>query len=212
MDMHLPPPAGWPAQWPWPLPQPAPAEMTIPFASDGLVPKVYDDQWIKHRIPYTIPGELEVAANSSGNFFPEDVFKNAASKPFEIHWINVRLTAISNDTPRFIYDPQPTTLNKHVRLKFTEVETEQNLNKAMQLVDPLLEDDSLTWRWPIPYTISNQSGFNVQVDATVLPRYCVEISSATDQDCTATVVAVPYVRVEITFIGYFLVLAPPSEA
>jgi hypothetical protein len=207
------PPPGWPEQWPWPLPGHAYAAdaPVLPYASRGLVPSTFADQWIKFRIPYTMPGEMVIDANSSGNFFPEDVFNNASDKPFEVWRMVVRLTAVTDDDPRFIYDPQPTTLGKHVRIQVHDTSFETRMNKAMQLVDGLQKDDELTWEWEVPYTIVRSQAFSVQADATALPRYCLEVINLADVNCTTAVVAVPAVRVEVTFQGYFLILQPPSE-
>lgn len=208
-----PAPQGWPAHWPWPLPQePIPASAPVlPYAGRGIVPATYADQWIKFRIPYTMPAELVVAANTNNNAFAADVFKNDTDKPFEVWRMICRLTAMTADTPPFIFEPQPPSLNKHVRIRVIDTAFEARLNKAMQLVDSIQADDSLSWEWECPYTIVRAQGFNVEVDATVLPRYCVEVVNAADVNCTTAVVAVAQVRVEISFQGYLLVLAPPSE-
>lgn len=210
--MQAPPP-GWPAQWPWPLPQdPMPASAPVlPYPSRGLVPSVYADQWIKFRIPYTMHAELVVTALTNNNAFNADNFKNDSDKPFECWRMNVRLTAQTADAPPFIYEPQPASLYKHVRIRVTDTAFDARLNKAMQLVDSLQADDSLSWEWEVPYTIVNGQGFQVECDALALPRYCLEVVNAADVNCTTAVVAVPTVRVEITFVGYLLILAPPSE-
>jgi len=212
--MMTPAPQGWPAHWPWPLPQePIPASAPVlPYAGRGLVPSTYGDQWIKFRIPYSMPGEQTILANTANNAFPADVFKNDTDKPFEIWRAIVRLTAQSTDAPPFIYEPQPASLSKHVRIRIVDTAFESRLNKAMQLVDSLQADDSLTWEWEVPYTIVRAQGFNVECDALALPRYCVEVVNLADINCTTAVVAVPSVRVEVTFEGFLLVLAPPSES
>lgn len=211
--MQLPRPHDWPSHWPWPISSdPIPADAPVlPYAARGLVPSTFADQWIKFRIPYTMPGELTVLADSANNAFAADIFKNDTDKPFECWRMNVRLTAQSVDTPPFIYEPQPPTIDKHVRIRVVDTAFESRLNKAMQLVDTVRSDDSLSWEWEVPYTVVRAQGFNVECDALALPRYCVEIENATDVNCAATVVAVPAVRVEVTFQGYLLILAPPSN-
>jgi hypothetical protein len=211
--MQVQKPFDWPAHWPWPISaEPIPADVPIlPYASRGLVPATFADQFIKFRIPYTMPAELVVLANTANNGFPADVFKNDADKPFEVWRMIVKLTAESVDAPPFIFDPQPTTLAKHVRIRVVDTSFESRLTKAMNLVDTIQTDNALTWEWEVPYTIVRAQGFQVDVDATALPRYCLEVINLADVDCTAAIVAVPAVRVEIAFQGYFLVLAPPSE-
>ena len=213
--MYPPRPIDWPNHWPWPVPTYGPdAEQNapvLPYASRGLVPSTFGDQWIKFRIPYTMPGETTILANTANNAFNADTFKNDTDKPFEVWRVLIRLTAQTVDVPPFIYDPQPATLDKHVRIRIIDTAFESRLNKAMQLVDTLRKDNELTWEWEVPYTIVNAQGFNVECDAATLPRYCIEVVNLADVDCTAAIVAVPAVRVEVTFQGYLLVLAPPSE-
>jgi hypothetical protein len=210
----MPAPQGWPAHWPWPLPsEPIPASAPVlPYPSRGLVPSTFADRWIKFRIPYSMPAEQVVLANQSNIAFPADVFKLDTDKPMEVWRMTVRLTAQSVDAVPFIYEPQPASLNKHVRLRILDTAYESRMTKAMHLVDTLQADDSLTWEWEVPYTIVNNQGFTVEVDALALPRYCVQVISLADPDCTDGIVAVPAVRVEVTFQGYHLILAPPSEA
>jgi hypothetical protein len=158
-----------------------------------------------------MPAEMTVLANTANNAFPADVFKLDTDKPFEIWRMIVRLTAQSVDVPPFIFEPQPASLNKHVRLRVVDTAFESRMNKAMQLVDSLQKDDELCWEWEVPYTVVRAQGFSVDVDALTLPRYCLEVANLADVNCTATIVGVPAVRVEVTFQGYLLILAPPSE-
>jgi hypothetical protein len=184
-----------------------PLQYAAHYASRGLVPTHFNGQWIIGRYPYTMPAERVVAASTQGDYFPEDVFRNSTSHPFEVWRMLIRLTGVSDDTPPYIYDPQPTTLNKHVRIRVNDVSHDRFLNRAMQLVDSVLLDNSLTWEWEVPYTLDQSNGLMVQVDTTVLPEYCVPDLDE-GQDCDEDVVQIAQVRVEVVFQGFMLILGP----
>lgn len=182
----------------------------LPVPARGLTPTVFADQLIKFRIPYSMPGELLQLASQPGVMFPEDVFRHAIDKPFEIWRAIVRLTALDNSTPPLVFEPQPTTLEKRVRLRFRDTAKNESMMAAPHLVDTLITGDEGTWEWEVPYTLVRSEGFEVQVDTAVFTTFCI-LDNFNANNCAAALATMTNMRIEITFEGYLLVLQPASE-
>lgn len=178
---------------------------------NGLIPTDWADQIIKFRIPYSMPGELVVEADATAEQFNEATFLNTIDKPFEIHRMHVALTGINVvEADVIILEPQPTTLDRRVRLRLEDTAKNQVLFKSPHLVSTLQKLNEQTWEWEVPYTIGKQEGFTLSVDTDVLPSICqIDTSDATCE--TSEVVAVNRVRVEVAFQGYLIVLRPADS-
>ncbi len=154
------------------------------------VPEKYNGRRIKFRSPYTMPGELVLAAGALNTPFPEATFLQTVDKPFEIWDVVLRAAQSVGDTPFLpVADPAP-SIDQFWRIRMQDLSKNQNITKNAQLVATLVDNDDDIWRWPIPYTIIRAEGFDISVD-NLLP--------------------VNFLRAEITFRGYLLVLEPPSE-
>lgn len=178
---------------------------------DTHFPQYFADQFIKFRIPYSMPGELIVDPSENGNFFPEATFLHNLDKPFEIHRMMVRLTALDDaTTPPTIFEPQPTTLQKRIRLRIQDTSKNEPLTKAANLVDTIQDDLTEAWNWQMPYTLVRSEGLQVQVDSLAFPTYCIpDVADCPNNAGIAAVV--DQVRVEISFQGYLIVIQPASE-
>jgi hypothetical protein len=152
------------------------------------VPTHYNGMRIKFRVPYTMPGELDVAAGGAGIDFPEATFLHSVELPFEIWDLSIDAAQLNdNDVP--IAAPAP-GIGHFWRLRIQDVSKNQLITKNAQLVQTLTTRNEGIWYWRIPYTIVRAEGFQVAVD-NLLPA--------------ATL------RAEITFRGFLIVLEPPSE-
>lgn len=162
---------------------------------NSIIPAAYADQYIKFRVPYTMPGEIIVDASQTGVFFPEAIFIHNVDKPFEIERMRVGLTAL--DENNAVLAVQPPTLRKRVRLNIEDVSKNESITKAAALVDTLVSgpdsDEGSTWEWYVPYTIERSEGLSIGIDTQALP-------AGTDK-----------VRVEIVFQGSLIVIQPASE-
>ncbi len=165
---------------------------------------------ISFRIPYNISGEMDVAPNQSGVVYPEATFLHNVDKPFEIHRTIIRLTA--KNANGVILEPQPTTLDERIRLRITDFSKNENLTKVSTLVQTLVNAFTKTWELEEPYTLVRSEGLQVQVDSLAYPSIC-QVDGTAQTPCIATPIFTPvaFVRVEVNFQGYLLVVAPPSE-
>jgi hypothetical protein len=138
-----------------------------------------------------MPGELVVQPNASGVFFPEATFLTNVDKPFEIDRLQVRLTALDED--KKVLDVQPAGLDRRVRLSIQDTSKNEKLTKSAQMVSTLISRNVGSWEWYVPYTMVRSEGFAIGIDTLDLPA------------------GTSYVRVEISFQGSLIVIAPPSE-
>jgi hypothetical protein len=161
----------------------------------GRLPVEFAGKEITFRIPYSMPGEMQLEADSQGVQFPEATFLHNVEKCFEIHRVLVRLTALDDSTPPVILTTQPTILDKLTRLRITDTSKNEVLTKNAQLVDSMLKDNERTWEWEDPYTLVRSEGFQVAVDTEAGYPAGTEV-----------------IRVEITFQGYLIVIGAPGES
>lgn len=161
---------------------------------NSVIPSTFAQQTIKFRIPYTMAGEKTSEANSSGNQFADATFIVNIDKPFEIERMYVRLTSL--DDQNLIVVPTQTDLKKRVRITLQDLSKNQDMTKAVQLVDTLISSEqgsAGSWEWYSPYTMVRAEGFVVAYDVLAL------VAPATK------------VRVEVSFQGSLIVIQPASE-
>ncbi len=155
------------------------------------IPTHFAGQRIKFRVPYSMPGELVVANATTGVEFPEASFLHNIELAFEIWAVHLGASQLdANGNPQAAPAPG---INKFWRVRIQDVSKNQLITKNAQLVAGLTDDDTNTWFWRVPYTLVRAEGFLVSVD-NLLP-------AAPGND----------LRAEITYRGFLLVLAPPSE-
>lgn len=175
----------------------------------GRLPPRFAGRDITFRIPYTMPGELDLEPEKNGVVFPEATFLHNVDKPFEIHRLIVRLTALNEDDEGnfLVQEVQPDTLSRRVSMRVTDFSKNENLTKSATKVSQLLALNTGFWEWEEPYTLVRSEGFQVQIDTGLFPTVCVP-----GPDCGELIaVETAKVRVEIGFQGFLVVVAPPSE-
>lgn len=175
----------------------------------GRLPLQFAGKDITFRIPYNIAAELDVGPNLSGVVFPEASFLHNVDKPFEIHRTRIGLTAKGTPegfTQPTVLEPQPTTLEKRVRMRILDFSKNENLTKSATLVSQLLQKNTGAWDLEEPYTIVRSEGFQVQLDTQDYPAVVV-----LNENIEPERVEVQFIRVEVNFQGYLDIIGPPSE-
>lgn len=146
---------------------------------------------IKYRVPYTIAGELIVAAGGANTPFPAATFLNTVDKPFEIREVNLQASQSLLGGANFIPIAEPApSIDKFWRLRMRDVSRNQEITKNAQLAATLKRTNSNVWFWDDFAYIERAEGYEIAID---------------------NLLAANFLRAEITFEGYLLVLAPPSE-
>jgi hypothetical protein len=175
----------------------------------GRLPLQFAGKDITFRIPYNLAAELDVGPNLSGVVFPEASFLHNVDKPFEVHRVKIGLTAKGTPdgfTSPTVLEPQPTTMDKRIRLKMLDFSKNENLMKSSTLVSQLLQKNTGAWDLEEPYTIVRSEGFQVQIDTQDYPAVVI-----LDGNIEPERVDVQFCRVEVNFQGYLDIIGPPSE-
>jgi hypothetical protein len=105
-----------------------------------------------------------------------------------------------------VLEPQPTTLEKRVRMRILDFAKNENLTKSATLVSQLLQKNTGAWDLEEPYTIVRSEGFQVQIDTQDYPAVVI-----LDANIEPERVDVQFVRIEVNFQGYLDIIGPPSE-
>jgi hypothetical protein len=181
-----------------------------PLGLNGHVPAEFADQTIKFRIPYTMYAEVVVNPSTNGQFFPEGSFLHSLDKPLEVWRMRCILTARDNSATPVVFEPQPATLGRRIRLSVRDLSKNEPLTSDPSMVDALQTSNFETWEWDVPYTITRQEGFVVQADAAAFPLTCVN-QAADGAACNSISRQVATVMASISFQGFLIVLQPASE-
>lgn len=163
----------------------------------GRLPSEFAGRKITFRVPYHIAGELTVAASAVGIQFPEATFLHNTDKPFEIHRVIPRLTALDVNGVVLVAQPADMMLERLTRLRLFDFSKNEGLTKTTSLVHSLVKGTSeRTWEWAEPFYLVRSEGFQVTVDNLAAPAFVAGYVST---------------RVEVSFQGFEVVVAPPSQ-
>ncbi len=161
----------------------------------GRLPAKFADKIITFRVPYSMPGELILGSAQPGQQFPEATFLHNIDKPFEIHRVLLRTTAMDSAAPPVVVNPQPVDhlTDKLIRVRINDTAKNEQLTKNAHLLDTLITDNRRTWEWEDPYTLVRSEGFQVSIDSLTF------------------FAGLDNIRVEVAFQGFLIIIAPPTE-
>jgi len=163
----------------------------------GRLPTTWANKIITMRTPYEMDGELTITSGQSGQQFPDATFANNIDKPFEIHRMIPRITALDSSGVALEEQPSQDLLASLVRLSITDLGKNTPLTKSPTLMNLFTKGSSeRTWEFADPYYIIRTELIQIVVDAVTYP----------DIDLLASL------RVEVSFQGFLLVVAPSSES
>src|SRR5262249_27405472 len=135
--------------------------------------------------------------------FPEATFLQNSDKPMEVHRMLARVTPLDGDGNVILLTEQTyKSLLRCVRVRIQDVSKNQLITKNTQLLSDLLDDSTGIWEWYDPYTMSRSEGFEVAFDFLTFNAAAL----ALPQGAT-----IAQLRLEITFEGYLIVIAPPTN-
>jgi hypothetical protein len=175
----------------------------------AYAPTHFIDREILWTIPYSMPGELVLGPNETGVPFPEPQFMHNVDKPFEIWRMIARTTGMVGPSVEdaVVSETQPLTLDRRVRLAIQDTSKNERVTKNPQLISSFQKANEMSWEWdPRPYTIIRQEGLQVMASTQGFPSVC-----APNADCEPVLTPITFTRIEVTFEGWLLVLAPPSN-
>lgn len=163
----------------------------------GRLPSHFAQRLVTYRQPWGMYGEIILTSGQTGIPYPEATFLNATDKPFEIHRMIPRITALDNAGVPLVTTPSEfDQLLNLVKISITDLGKNTPLQKSATRLRNLVKGSSeLTWEWADPYYLIRTEQFNVVLDADPFPAIAGLVS----------------LRVELAFQGFFVVIAPPSE-
>lgn len=163
----------------------------------GRLPDMWAQRRITMRIPYEMDGELTLTSGQAGVQFPEATFMNNVDKPFEIHRVIPRVTAVDTNGVPLPTQPSQELLSELVRVLMTDIGKNSPMTKSPTLIALLTKGSSeRTWEWADPYYLIRSESIQIVCDALTFP----------------TIDNLAALRVEFAFQGYLVVVAPPSES
>jgi hypothetical protein len=163
----------------------------------GRLPEYWAGRKITMRIPYEMPGELNMVSLQAGNQFPDATFQHNVDKPFEVHRCKPVIVALDN--AGLVLDPQPDqlTLQSMLRVRVADLGKNEMMTKSPSLISLLVKGTAeATWEWAEPYTIERSESFQVVCDAVSFANFADVVT----------------LRVGWAFQGFLIVVAPPSES
>lgn len=148
------------------------------------------------RQPWGMYGELIITSGQTGRPFPEATFLNATDKPFEIHRMIPRITALDSSNVPLPVQPDQFSMLALVKCSISDLGKNTPLQRSATRLRSLTKGTSeLTWEWADPYYLVRTEQFQVTLDADPFP----------------VIASLSSLRVELEFEGFFVVIAPPSE-
>ncbi len=166
----------------------------------GRPPEMWAGRKITMRIPYEMPGELILTTLQTGIQFPDATFLHNVDKPFEIHRVKPVVQSLDNaglPVSGANQLTQEVALNM-IRARISDLGKNELMTKAPTLLSLLVKGTAeQTWEWAEPYTIVRAENMQVVADALSFANLAGGVTQ---------------LRFGLAFVGFLLVVAPPSES
>jgi len=142
-------------------------------------------------------GEVTLTSAQAGKTFPEGTFLNSTDKPFEIHRLIPRITALDGNGVALVTQPDEEFMLSMVKCSILDLGKTTPLQRAPTRLRSMLKGSAeQTWEWADPYYLVKSEQFQITNDADTFPA----------------ITSLVTLRVELNFEGFLLTIAPPSEA
>lgn len=167
----------------------------------GRLPSHWAEKLITMRIPYEMDGELTLTSGATGQQFPDATFANNIDKPFEIHRMIPRVTALDSTGVALATQPDQDLMQSLLRVAITDLGKNTPLTKSPTILNLLTKGSSeRTWEWAEPYYLIRTELIQIVADALTFPANPAPIDDLNG------------LRLEISFQGFLIVVAPASES
>jgi hypothetical protein len=164
----------------------------------GRMPTHHKGKRIIERVPFTMGGEIMMAISTANTIFPDTTFSHQEPAPFEVHAVIIRATTF--DINGDMIEPQNTTLPRSYQVMVEDRSTSIPLTARFNRVFDLGKADEQESCFDQPHTIEKSGGLRVAV--TTGNFIVLSVPAAT---------VVVRVRIEVTFLGYKLMLAEKKK-
>lgn len=166
----------------------------------GRLPDQFAGRVITYREPYAMEGVAIVQSAQSGFQFPPGTFTHASDKPFEVHRMIPRIFGLTSDNILVDCDEQ-CTLDYYlglVRIRFNDLGKTMELQQSSTYLASLVKGSSEnTWEFAQPMYMAKGELVAVYLDVDTFPNGFDDLIAS--------------LRVHITFEGFQLIVAPPSD-
>lgn len=152
---------------------------------------------IMFRVPQVMRTVWDFTTGLNNQSFPTAPVTHAVDLPFEVHRMIPRVAAYDEDGVILGEQPPEDLMNALISVRIRDFGKNNSLTKSMTALDNLVRGSSeRTWEWADPYYLKQGDGFEV-----------------TGRSATFPVLAdVVTLRVNLTFEGFLVVMAPPTGA
>jgi len=162
----------------------------------GRLPDTFAGQRISPmRPPFVMSGSLTMPSATGPTQFPASTFMVTEDKPFEIHRMIPRVIALdasSNPAEGVAED----LMLRLISVQVLDLGKNQEFTKqAVPLHDLIKGTTERTWEWAEPYYLRKGENFIINLTSATYPAVLAGLS----------------IRVQISFGGFLVVVAPPSD-
>lgn len=165
----------------------------------GRLPAHFAKREITFRAPYEMYGEKALESAQKNIPFADSTYMNATDRPFEIHRMIPRCVALDSNDVALSVQPDQELMQALVRIFVLDLGKNNPFMKNATPLDNLVKGTSeRTWEFAEPYYLAKGEQITINATADTYP-------------VAAPFADVNSIQVRITFEGFFLTLAPPSE-
>lgn len=162
----------------------------------GRLPATYAGMPIMFRVPFVMQTTKIITSGQNGVSFPEAPVTHGIDKPFEVHRMIPRITGLDSDDVPLYVQPDDDLMAALVSITLRDFGKNQTLLKVPSAINSLTRGSAeRTWEWAEPYYLKQGDGFEIGARAVDFPD-----SYTADG-----------LRVQISFEGFLVVLAPPMD-
>jgi hypothetical protein len=160
----------------------------------------FNGRRVVFRLPYTMTTEVVVKGEAKGVTAKDTDLMHRMDKPFEVQRIMLRLTGL--DTDGRVLDPQPTVLDRLVKVRLTDVSKNERISNDLPF--RRLPGGEAVWAPSAPIVMVRTEGFEAMFETRKF-----ELAAPDTPDAKASSLAL--IRVQLSLEGETLVLAPSME-
>lgn len=162
----------------------------------GRLPATYAGIPIMFRVPFIMQTTKVLTTAQNGVSFPEASVTHGIDKPFEVHRMIPRITGLDGSDVILFAQPDDDLMESLINVTIRDFGKNQALVKSSTCVADLVKGSAeRTWEWAEPYYLKQGDGFEIGGRSETFPA-----------GFTAT-----KLRVQISFQGFLVVLAPPTD-
>lgn len=162
----------------------------------GRLPATFAGMPVMFRVPFAMQTVKSFTTAQSGVSFPEGPVTQGVDKPFEIHRMVPRITALDGSSVALNTQPSDDIMEALISITIRDFGKNQALTKARtRLANFVKGSAERTWEFAEPYYLLQGDGFEINGSSLAYPAG----------------LGVTSLQVTISFEGFLVVVAPPTD-